>query len=106
MPRQKKKPNPLVLNNSVEDLLNQGLAIIGEEIDKIKNNKIDDLREKSSMVLLNDYLRTLVSLKREERQTAVETELSHLQDNDLNNLAKEALLYLKNTEKKIVDHND
>jgi len=88
---------------SVEGLIHEGLIIIQEELGKIKDNKISMLRDKPSMDLLNDYLRTLVSLKREERQTNVEVELSHLQDGNLDKLAKEALTYLQRTDKKVTD---
>lgn len=85
---------------SVSDLIHEGLIIIQEELGKIKNNLTAQLRDKQSMDLLNDYLRTLVSLKREERQANVEAELSHLQDENLDKLAKEALLYLKKSDAK------
>jgi len=96
----RKKKQQLPENISVDSLINQGLSILQEEIQKIKDNKADALRDRAAMSLLNDYLRTAVQLKREERQAMVEAELSHLEDENLNDLAKQALLYLKNTDVK------
>ena len=103
MPRKKKAKLPQ--NISVESLIDQGLCILQEEILKIKDNKNSELRDRAAMSLLNDYLRTAVQLKREERQAMVEAELSNLEDGNLNDLAKQALLYLKHTDIK-AGHNE
>ncbi len=95
-----KKKQLLPQDVSVDSLISQGLLILQEEIQKIKDNKVENLRDKSSMSLLNDYLRTVVQLKREDRQAMVEAELSNLEDGNLNDLAKQALMYLKSSDTK------
>lgn len=96
-----RKNKQLPKSISVDSLINEGLSILQEEIQKIKDNKAEELRDRSAMSLLNDYLRTAVQLKREERQAMVEAELAHLEDENLNDLAKQALIYLKNTDMKV-----
>lgn len=90
----------LPLNINADTLITEGLSIIFEEIQKIKANNTDELRDSKAMALLNDYLRTAVQLKREERQANVEAELDHLEDENLNDLAKQALQYLKASDER------
>lgn len=90
MPR--KKP---VKELDIQTLSNRGLAIIEGEIAKIEANKIADLIDHKAAATLNDYLRTLLSFRREDRQVKMQEELERLSDNELDNLAKEALNYME-----------
>lgn len=86
---RKKKPV------DVDQLLQQGLAVIQQELEKIAKNQVDQLIDRSAAMTLNEYLRTLISLKKEGRQSQMEEDLEKLEDEDLKALSKQAMEYLK-----------
>lgn len=90
MPKKKQ-----VKEIDIQQLSNRGLAIIEGEIAKIESGNVSALIDHKAAATLNDYLRTLISMKREDRQVKMQEELERLSDNDLDNLAKEALNYME-----------
>ncbi len=88
----KKKTKPL----TIEQLIAEGLAVLQDEIMKLKNNQVDRLLDPKAASILTDYLRTLIIIKREDRQTAMADELEKLDDENLKVLAEQAAQYLKN----------
>lgn len=85
---RKKKPV------DVDQLLQQGLAVIQQEINKIEKNQVDQLIERTAAQTLNEYLRTLISLKKEGRQSQMEEDLDKMDDEELKAAAKAAMNYL------------
>lgn len=90
MPKKKQ-----VKEIDIQSLSNRGLAIIEAEIAKIEAGKVAELIDHKAAATLNDYLRTLISMKREDRQVKMQEELERLSDNDLDSLAKQAVTYLE-----------
>jgi len=89
MAAKKKKPV------DVEQLLQQCLSVIQQELNKIEKNQVDALIDRQASMTLNEYTRTLISMKREVRQTNMEDDLDKLEDHELNALAQQAATYLK-----------
>lgn len=79
---------------NVDDLLQQGLSIIQDEIKKLQSNQVDQLLDPKASASLNDYLRTLLAMKREERQANMEEDLEKLNDQELHALAKQAMKFI------------
>ena len=86
---RKKKPV------DVDQLLQQGLAVIQQELSKIEKNQVDELIDRQAAMTLNEYLRTLIAMKKEGRQANMEEDLNKIEDEDLKVLAKQATEYLK-----------
>ena len=74
----------------VDQLLSQGLTIFQEEITKLSKGETDKLLDQKSAQILNEYIRTLLVIKREERQANMEEDIDKLDDASLHALAKEA----------------
>ncbi len=79
----------------VDVLLQQGLLVIQQEISKIEKNEVDKLIDRTAAQTLNEYLRTLIALKREGRQAHMEEDLEKLEDDQPRDLAIQASTYLK-----------
>jgi hypothetical protein len=73
----------------VNQLLQEGLGIIQQEVEKIKKNKVIELLDTKAAATLNDYMRTLLAMKREDRAAEVEETLEKLSDEELNKLAEQ-----------------
>ena len=52
---------------SIEDTLDLALDLVSAEIVKLKKNQIDKLLQPKEANLLNDYVKTLIAAKKEER---------------------------------------
>ena len=79
----------------VNELLQQALSIIKKEITKIEKNQVDQLIDRTAAMTLNDYLRTLLTMKREVRADNMEEQLEDLDDQEMAALAKQAATFLK-----------
>jgi hypothetical protein len=92
----KKKP---VKEIDIQTLSNRCLAIIEGEVTKIETGKIAELIDHKAADTLNNYMRTLVAYRREERQQEtsanIEEELKSMSDQDLDMLAKQTITYLE-----------
>lgn len=79
---------------NVDELLQQGFAVIQGEFEKFKKNQTADLLDQKAATILNDYMRTLLAMKREERQANMEEDLEKLDDANLQELAKQAMKFI------------
>lgn len=83
----------------VDQLLQQGLQVIQTEINKIEKNQVDLLIDRTAAQTLNEYLRTLIALKREGRQAHIEEDLENMEDDELKVLAKQAMKWASKEQK-------
>ncbi len=79
---------------NVDELLQQGFDVIQGEFDKFKKGQTDNLLDQKAATILNDYMRTLLAMKREERQANMEEDLEKLDDANLQELAKQAMKFI------------
>ena len=75
----------------VDQLLLEGFSIIQDQISKLGKGLTDQLLDQKSAQILNEHLRTLLAAKREQRQANMEDDIEKLSDQDLNELAKQAM---------------
>ncbi len=99
--KKKTKLNSLDANEEInpDDLLQQGFRIIQNEIQKLADGA-DDCMSREAASTLNDYMRTLIQLKKENRYASIEQDLEQLEEHDFNQLAKEAMKYLSHDTSK------
>lgn len=93
--RKTKKPAGLK-RVSIETLLNKGVEVLHNEIDKLMHmstNEETPLSGEHSR-LLTDYLRVLLLMSKNERNQRLEESLAEMSDKELNELAKEATRFL------------
>ena len=83
------------VSTDVDELLNDALTLISSELEKFKSNNTSDLLDRNATISLNEYTRTIISYKKEKRLHSVEDEIAKLEDKNLDELAKQALEYLK-----------
>ena len=89
-------------NINVDDLLSQGLEIIAQEIAKVKKIQKDsptEILDSKTAATLTDYIKTLLSTKREGRMAAVEADLEKMDDDSFKALTKAALDYAQKENK-------
>lgn len=79
---------------NIDDLLQQGFSIIQDEIKRLQKGTPQLLSQESAQVL-NNYLRTLLAMKREERQEVLAEDLTQLDDQELDKLAQQAITFVK-----------
>ena len=78
------------------DSLEKALDIINGEVIKLaKLAECADPLERGHAAMLNDYVKTLVSVRKDEREQARGEDLAARSDEELDELAKEALKYLQ-----------
>jgi len=84
---------------NIDDLLQQGFSIIQDEIKRLQKGAPQLLSQESAQVL-NNYLRTLLAMKREERQDVLSEDLTALNDQELDKLAAQAMTFVKKKDSK------
>lgn len=76
---------------SIEDTLDLALDLVSAEIVKLKKNQIDKLLQPKEANLLNDYVKTLIAAKKEERVADMQDDIDKLSDAELRALAGETI---------------
>jgi hypothetical protein len=84
---------------NIDDLLQQGFSIIQDEIKRLQKGTPQLLSQEAAQVL-NNYLRTLLAMKREERQDVLSEDLTALNDQELDKLAQQAMTFVKKKDSK------
>lgn len=79
--------------------IQQVSEIIEKEIDKIRklSEESEEPLERANATILNDYLKSLVMARKDEREIAKSEALAQMQDSELEKLAAEALKFLEET---------
>lgn len=78
----------------IDQLLNRSLHIIQAEIQKVEKKDFSNLLDPKSAATINDYIRTLLALKKEDRQAAIQDDIGKLSDKELTTLAQQALKFI------------
>lgn len=78
----------------VDQLLNRSLHIIQDEIEKIEKKQFSTLLDPKVSDTLDGFIRTLLQVKKEERQSAMQDDIQKLSDKDLTALAQQALQFM------------
>lgn len=83
----------------VTDTLDKALEILNKEIDKLyTKSQAEALLDRSEASNLTDYIKTLVAIRKDDREAAKADPMSTKSDEDLMTMAKEALDYLNGLE--------
>lgn len=78
----------------VDQLLNRSLHIIQDEVEKIEKKQFSTLLDPKVSDTLDSFIRTLLQVKKEERQSAMQDDIQKLSDKDLTALAQQALQFM------------
>jgi len=86
------------MSNAI-DSLDKALLIVTQEVEKlfVKSKDVKPL-DRSEASALTDYIKTLVIVRKDERDAIKSDPMSSKTDDELKDLAKQALEYLKSQE--------
>ena len=81
------------------DTLQDALSIIHKDVEKIKKLSEDDKTlDRTEATKLTDYIKTLIAVHKEEREQLKSDSLTTKSDDDIEELAKQALEYLNQSQ--------
>ena len=74
-----------------DELLEDALMIIQQDLERLTKNSMAGTLEPSDARTVNDYVRTLISLQKDNRASAKELDYTTLKDEDLKRELEEVL---------------
>lgn len=81
------------------NILDKALEIVIQEVDKLHiKSKSEALLDRAEASALTDYIKTLVMIRKDDREAFKSDPMSNKTDDELKDLAKQALEYLKSQE--------